>query len=170
MTSPIKLIVVLAALAVMAVGAFVAALSMPVPSAPEARFSTLSGESFVTSELRGKVAVVNFWATNCAPCLAEMPKLSETYRKFAPQGLEVIAVALHHDRPNRVADYARREALPFKVALDANRKIASAFGNVHITPTTFLIDKRGRIIRRIQGEPDWRQFHVLVDKALAEKI
>jgi peroxiredoxin len=167
MTSPIKLIAVLA---VLAIGAFVATLSMPVRSAPEARFSTLSGESFVTSELRGKVAVVNFWATNCAPCLAEMPKLSETYRKFAPQGLEMVAVALHHDRPERVAEYARRQALPFKVALDTDRRIAGAFGNVHITPTTFLLDKHGRIIRRIQGEPDWRELHILVDKALAEKI
>src|SRR5712675_2351334 len=78
----------------------------------EARFVTLGGESFTTSELRGKVTVVNFWATWCPDCVREMPRMIEAHRKFAPRGYEMIAVAVR-DHPNRVADYARKEGLPF---------------------------------------------------------
>jgi thiol-disulfide isomerase/thioredoxin len=63
-------------------------------TAPEARFTALSGESFTTSELRGKVVLVNFWATYCVSCVQEMPKIVETHRKFAPRGYETVAVAM----------------------------------------------------------------------------
>jgi peroxiredoxin len=165
MNIPMKLIVALGALAI---GSFATLLSMPVRSAPEARFSTLSGERFDTSSLRGKVAIVNFWSTSCGVCMAEMPKMAQAYRAFAPRGYEMVAVALKHDRPEEVAAFTRRAALPFKVALDPRGDIATRFGNVHITPTTFVIDKRGRILRRFVGEPDWKEFDALVEKALAD--
>jgi peroxiredoxin len=165
MNIPVKLIVALGALAI---ASFAMLLSMPVRSAPEAHFSSLSGEHFVTSSLRGKVAVVNFWSTSCSVCMAEMPNLARAYRTFAPRGYEMVAVALRQDRPEAVAAYAERTALPFKVALDPRGDIARRFGNIHITPTTFVIDKRGRILRRFVGEPDWQQFNAVVEKALAE--
>jgi peroxiredoxin len=161
---------IIAALGLAAVATFAATLAMPVRSAPEARFTTLSGEHFVTSDLRGKVAIVNFWATNCPSCIAEMPALAGIHDKFAPRGLEMIAVALHHDDRQRVAEFAQRHALPFKVAHDAGKRIAAPFGNVHITPTTFIVDKRGRLIRRYQGQPDWKEFEAVVERALAERI
>jgi len=93
--------------------------------------------------------------------------MARAYRAFAPRGYEMVAVALKHDRPEEVAAYAERTALPFKVALDPHGDIARRFGNVHITPTTFVIDKRGRILRRFVGEPDWQEFNAVVEKALA---
>lgn len=164
MNSPVKLI---AALAVMAIGVFAAFLLTPQRSAPEARFATLSGESFVTSELRGKVTVVNFWATWCPDCVKEMPRMAEAHHKYASRGYEMVAVAVR-DHPGRVADFARQRALPFKVALDESGEVSRQFGNIRITPTTFIIDKKGRMLRRYVGEPEWSDFERVVEKALAE--
>jgi peroxiredoxin len=160
----IKLI---AGLAIVAIGAFTAFLTTPQRTAPEARFATLSGESFTTSQLRGKVTVVNFWATWCPDCVKEMPAMAERHRKYSARGYEMIAVAVR-DHPNRVADFTQKRALPFKVALDDTGAISKQFGDIRITPTTFLIDKKGRMIRRYVGEPQWEEFDRLVEQALAD--
>jgi peroxiredoxin len=137
-------------------------------AAPEVSFATLSGESFKTSALRGKVVLVNFWATSCVSCVQEMPRMAETYRKFAPRGYEMIAVAMSYDHPNQVAAFAQSRSLPFKVALDSRGDIARGFGEVRATPTSFVIDRRGRIIQRFLGEPDWARLHALLERALDE--
>ena len=134
--------------------------------APEVRFTELSGELVSTSELRGKVVHVNFWATYCASCVREMPKIVDTHNKFAPRGYETIAVAVRHDNPHRVAQFAASRALPFKVALDSSGELAREFGNVRLTPMSFLIDKQGRVLRRYVGEPDWDEFHQLIEREL----
>jgi len=150
-----------------AIAAISALLLMPVPKAPEVRFAELSGNQFSTSELRGKVVLVNFWATYCGPCLREMPNVIETHRRFAPYGLETVAVAVRKDQPGHVAAYAEKRALPFRVALDRSGEVATGFGNVRITPTIFLIGKDGRMLRRYVGEPNWAEIHRLVERALA---
>jgi len=135
---------------------------------PQARFVALSGSNFTTEDLRGKVVLVNFWATSCVSCVAEMPKLVETWRKFSPRGYETVAVAMSYDPPNAVAEFARQHALPFRVALDADGAVAQAFGHVSVTPTTYLLDRRGRIVIRYVGEPNWQEFHARLERALAE--
>ena len=135
-------------------------------SVHEVRFSSLSGGTFSTSELRGKVVLVNFWATYCGSCLAEMPKFIETHHRYAGRGYDTIAVAVRQDNPQRVAEYAAKSALPFRIALDSSGAAARQFGNVRITPTTFLIDREGRVLRRYIGAPNWAEFHQLVEKAL----
>jgi len=137
-------------------------------SRPQARFVALSGGNFTTADLRGKVVLVNFWATSCTSCVAEMPKLVETWRTFAPRGYETVAVAMSYDHPNAVADFTRRHALPFRVALDADGAVAAAFGHVSVTPTTYLLDRRGRILTRYVGEPNWKAFHARIERALAD--
>ena len=118
--------------------------------------------------LRGKVVLVNFWATSCIGCIHEMPQMIDTYRKYNTQGLETIAVAMSYNPPNYVVNYTEKNALPFKVALDVQGNIAQAFGDVKLTPTTFIIDKRGKIIKRILGEPDIAQLHELLEVKLKE--
>lgn len=137
-------------------------------SAPEVRFATLAGEKFSTSDLRGKVVLVNFWATSCVTCVHEMPMLSDTHRKFSARGYETIAVAMSYDHPNQVAEFARQRQLPFKVAMDTDGTIARQFGNVRVTPTTYLLDKKGRVIKTYLGEPKVEEFHALLEKALAD--
>jgi peroxiredoxin len=161
-----KLIAAVAVVAI-AAGASFAFLTRQAP-APEVRFVTLAGQNFTTSQLRGKVVLVDFWATSCVSCVEEMPKLVEAWNKFSPRGYEMIAVAMSYDHPNLVADFTKTRALPFMVALDADGSVARGFGNVSVTPTTFLLDKRGRIVKQYLGEPDWAEFHALVERALAE--
>jgi peroxiredoxin len=136
--------------------------------APEVRFATTRGELLSTSDLRGKVILINFWATSCAPCLKEMPQLAATHVKYAAQGFETVAVAMDYDPPGLVRDFALRHALPFRVAFDTRGEIAKRFGDVRVVPTSFLIDRHGRVILTRAGELDFGTLHPLLEKALKE--
>ena len=137
-------------------------------AAPDVTVATLKGEKLSLSQLHGKVVLVNFWATSCTTCVGEMPKMVETYNTFAPRGYEMVAVAMDYDRPDYVLNYATRNNLPFTVALDLKGDAAQAFGGVRLTPTSFLIDKQGRIVQQYLGEPDFPKLHALVDQLLKE--
>jgi peroxiredoxin len=117
--------------------------------------------------LRGKVVYVNFWATSCTTCIKEMPEVIKTYQRFAPRRFELLAVAMSYDPPEYVRNYTQQHRLPFKVVLDTRGDIARAFDNVALTPTAVIIDKQGRVLRRIIGEPDFAALHALIDKELA---
>jgi peroxiredoxin len=136
--------------------------------APQVKFVSIKGEEVLTSELRGRVALINFWATDCVTCVREMPQIVATYEKYRARGFETIAVAMRHDPPNYVIAFAERHKLPFKVALDPMGELAKAFGDVKLTPMTFVIDRRGRIAARILGEPDFAQLHRLIEEKLEE--
>lgn len=142
-------------------------LSLSAPSvAPDVNFTSITGEKFSSKSLRGKVVMVNFWATSCTTCVREMPQMVETYNKFKGRGLEFVAVAMSYDPPNYVLNFAETRKLPFKVALDVQGDLAKAFGDVKLTPTTLVIDKEGNVIKRYVGEPEFAQLHQLLEKAL----
>jgi peroxiredoxin len=136
--------------------------------APEVSYTLLDGTQGTTSQLRGKVVLVNFWATSCTTCMHEMPQIVATHEKFKARGYETLAVAMSYDEPNYVATYARTRKLPFSVAFDKSGGIAEHFGDVRLTPTSVLINKRGEIVKRYVGEPDFAALHQLVEQLLAE--
>lgn len=152
-------------LAVLAIGVFGVFLATPHRPATDARVTMLDGRTVPISSLRGKVTAVSFWATWCGVCIREMPRMAEAWHRHAPRGYEMIAIAVR-DEKEKVSEFSARRALPFKVAMDAG-DAAQRFGNVRITPTTFLLDREGRVIRRFVGEPDWQEFDRLVERALA---
>jgi peroxiredoxin len=135
--------------------------------APAVTFTSIAGEKVTTGDLRGRVVLLNFWATDCVVCVKEMPRLAQTYRKFASPEFEMIAVAMRYDPPNYVLRYAEQNALPFKVALDPMGELAKAFGDVRLTPTTIVIDREGNIVKRIIGEPDFAALDALIERSLA---
>ncbi len=137
-------------------------------SAPESTFVLLDGSKKTTGDLKGKVTLVNFWATSCVTCVAEMPKLISTYDKYKAQGYDTVAVAMSYDPPSYVVNYTQTRQLPFKVAIDNTGAVARAWGDVQLTPTTFLVNKRGEIVKRFVGEPDFADLHKLIEKLLAE--
>ncbi len=92
----------------------------PANTAPAATFTLLSGEKVSTTDLKGKVYMINFWATSCATCVKEMPDMVRTYEQFKGKGLEFVAVAMNYDPPMYVMNYARTRDLPFKVAMDSD--------------------------------------------------
>lgn len=134
--------------------------------APDVTFISIAGDKISTRGLRGKVVMVNFWATSCTTCVHEMPAMVDTYNKFKGQGLEFVAVAMQYDPPNYVVNFTETRKLPFIVALDSGGDIAKSFGDVTLTPTTFVIGKDGAILKRYVGEPDFAQLHALLQKAL----
>ena len=134
--------------------------------APDAVFTSLKGERISLKSLRGKMVIVNFWATSCTTCIHEMPQMVETYRRFHERGLDFIAVAMSYDPANYVLNYTETRQLPFTVALDPQDILAKSFGDVKLTPTTFIIDKDGTILKRFVGEPDFPALHRLLDQRL----
>lgn len=156
---------IVAALAISVAIVFVS--DRPRPAPPVAMIS-IQGEQLTLEAMRGKVVLINFWATDCTVCLHEMPAMADLYRGLQGRAFEAVFIAMPHDRPDYVLAYARRQALPFKVALDVQGELARAFGDVRATPTTFIVDKRGRIVRRILGEPDFAQLRRYIEGKLAE--
>ena len=137
-------------------------------AAPESTFVLIDGAKTTTAELKGKVTLVNFWATTCVSCVKEMPMLVDTHNKFKDRGYETVAVAMSYDPPAYVLNFAQSRQLPFKVALDNTGDIAKAWGEVKLTPTTYLVDKPGNIVKRFVGEPDMAALHNLIEELLAK--
>lgn len=162
---------VAAALAVLAigVGAYLTFQSIAaLEHAPSVAYTLLDGTKANTEQLRGKVVLVNFWATSCTTCIHEMPQIAATHEKFKARGYETLAVAMSYDPPAYVVNYTESRKLPFLVAIDNTGEIAKSFGRVQLTPTSVLINKRGEIVKRFVGEPDFASLHTLVEKLLAE--
>ena len=134
--------------------------------APQLAFSSLAGEASSMEQLRGKVVLVNFWATSCSGCIKEMPQLVGTHQKYASQGYQTVAVAMSYDPPEFVREYASAHKLPFFVTLDSQGSMAKAFGEIRLTPTSILIDKNGKVVKRYLGEPDFNELHAQIEKLL----
>ncbi|PIF28506.1 peroxiredoxin [Acidovorax sp. 56] len=157
----------LAVVAFAGIGAYVY-LDTGRSAAPESTFVLLDGSRQSTADLRGKVTLVNFWATSCTTCVAEMPEIIATHKKYATQGFETMAVAMSYDPPSYVVNFAETRKLPFKVAIDNTGAVAKAWGDVRLTPTTYLVNKRGEIVKSYVGAPDFPSLHQLIEKLLAE--
>ena len=136
--------------------------------APNSTFVLLDGSKQTTADMKGKVTLVNFWATSCVTCVAEMPKVISTYNKYKAQGYDTVAVSMSYDPPSYVVNYSETRKLPFKVAIDNTGAVAKAWGDVQLTPTTYLVNKRGEIVKQYVGEPDFAALHQLIEKLLAE--
>lgn len=136
--------------------------------APESTFVLLDGSRTHTADMRGKVTLVNFWATSCTTCVAEMPHIISTYKKYQTKGFNTIAVAMSYDPPSYVVNYAQTRQLPFMVAIDNTGAVAQAWGDVKLTPTTYVVDRKGDIVKRYVGQPDFAELHLLIEKLLAQ--
>ena len=136
--------------------------------APDVAYSRLDGSKTTTGALRGNVVLVNFWATSCKECVHEMPKIVATHQQFRARGFETLAVAMSYDPPAYVVNFANSRQLPFTVVIDNTGQVARAFGGVKLTPTTLLINRKGEIVKRYLGEPDFDELHQRVERLLSE--
>jgi peroxiredoxin len=165
-----KLKTVLGGLALTGLLAWGALVFLRQPMAPALDLVDLRGEAITSASLKGKVVLVNFWATSCVTCVREMPQLVQTFQKYRDQGYDTLAVAMRYDPPDQVMAYASKNELPFKVTLDVRGNVARDFGDILLTPTSFLIDRQGRIIKRYLGEPDFAELHRLVEHLLRQPV
>jgi peroxiredoxin len=123
-------------------------------TSPDISLLTVDGATLPLAALRGRPLLVTFWATTCTSCVREIPHLVELYEDLAPRGLEIIGIAMHHDPPNQVLAMRKARNIPYPIALDLQAEAARAFGNVRVTPTSFLIAPDGRIVYRRTGVLD----------------
>ncbi|MBA3950006.1 MAG: TlpA family protein disulfide reductase [Acidobacteria bacterium] len=119
-------------------------------------FVTTDGTRLSLEALRGKVVLLDFWATWCAPCLAELPRLRQLHEELGPSGLVIVGVSLDAIEPRRFASWTRRNGVTWPQVRDGrsyNGALARAF-NVEELPATALFDRDGRLAARdIRGEP-----------------
>lgn len=134
----------------------------------EAQYTTLAGKSFSSASLKGKVTLVNFWATSCTTCVKEMPMMVQHFNTYESKGYRHIAVAMDYDPAPYVRSFAKERALPFDVVHDTNGSIAKSFGNVKLTPTSFLLDKQGKIVKRYVGAPNEAELKATIEQLLAQ--
>jgi peroxiredoxin len=122
--------------------------------APPMVGQTLDGRTLTLEELRGQPVLITFWSTTCPSCIEEMPHLVELYQELNPKGLEIIGVAMAYDPPAQVRALVEHRQLPYPIVLDTQSRIARAFDDVRLTPTTVLISPQGRIAQYWLGPLD----------------
>lgn len=124
--------------------------------APGFTLAKLQGGTASLSEYRGKVVLLNFWATWCVPCIREMPSMETLWQKYQGRGLVILAVATDNDDNGqpRIRNFMKRLKLTFPVLLDPENQ-ASDLYEVSGVPVSYLIDREGKIAGRWLGSEDW---------------
>lgn len=135
-------------------------------TAPDFALSGLEGQPVRLLDFKGKVVILDFWATWCPPCRAEMPSLQQLGEIYGPEQLLVLALNVG-EGPRRIAQYLQSSGLNLTVLLDPKSEAAKAWG-ANVLPTTILIDAEGRPRQRVRGEVDWsgREAQALVEPLL----
>lgn len=134
--------------------------------APDFTLETLAGETVTLSELKGKKVILNFWATWCPPCKAEMPHMESFYSKLTDEDqVELIAVNVTESEKlgiSEVENFVESYKLSFPIPLDKTAEVTRMYG-VFSMPTTFMIDTKGRIAQKVIGPLDEKTLNELVD-------
>jgi len=160
--------IVLRALVLFPVALLMVACNKSEPAAavdPALVFKTLSGQQIAMGDQSGPV-LVNFWSVDCPICLREMPEMAELYHDYQDKGFDLVAVAMPYDAPNRVLELAESQQWPFPVALDIEGHAVDSFATVKGTPTSYLIDADGKLVKRYVGAIDMKQIRKQLDKLL----
>ncbi|UCB51321.1 MAG: TlpA family protein disulfide reductase [Deltaproteobacteria bacterium] len=122
--------------------------------APDFTFPDLDGRQVSLSDFRGKVVLVNIWATWCPPCRDEMPSMQKLYERFKGEHFEILAVSIDADGREAVAPFMQQMNLTFPALLDPEGKIRSLYAITGV-PESFIIDKNGILVQRVIGPLDW---------------
>jgi len=147
--------------------AAIAGVGDPMGSAPDVSFVTLDGEEVHLSDLRGKVVLVNFWATWCAPCRLEMPGFEKLYRAKKDEGFIIVGLATDRTGRAGVEKFLRERDITYPVAMET-RELDLAFGGISAIPTSFLIDRHGVIRHRTFGFFPATGVRIAVNRLLTE--
>jgi len=122
--------------------------------APDFALENMQGEKVTLSQLRGKVVIVNFWATWCPPCKAEMPSMEVLHKTFESEGLVLLAVNVEENGRAQVEKFLKESPYSFPILLDNKAEVQKLYG-VYQFPESFIIDRNGMIVRKVIGAVHW---------------
>lgn len=122
--------------------------------APDFSLMDMQGQKVSLADFKGKVVILNFWATWCSPCREEMPSMEMLYRKYKDQGLVILAVNVEKDAAKIVKNFLQRTPYTFPILLDDKAEVQSLY-KVFRFPETFVIDRSGNVVETVTGAIDW---------------
>jgi peroxiredoxin len=161
-TAVVVLVVVAAAFAYVRLAANKGYALKAGADAPGFRLESLAGGEVDLASQRGKVVVLNFWATWCPPCVAEMPSLERLHRALSPEGLAVVTVSTDEDEAE-LRSFVSQRGLTLPVLLDPGGRVAGGAYRTTGYPETFLLDRDGRVLRHVVGPAEWDSPEMLAD-------
>jgi len=131
--------------------------------APDFTLADMQGQQVTLAQLRGKVVLLNFWATWCPPCREEMPSMERLHQQFKDQGLVMLAVNVEQNGYQAVSNFLDRTPYSFSILLDDKADVQNLY-HVYRFPETFLIDRNGNVVEKLTGGRDW------MSESLVKKI
>ncbi len=134
-------------------------------TAPEWGLRDLAGNPVKSDQFKGKVVVVDFWATWCPPCREEIPGFVDLHRRYADQGLVIVGISLDRTGPSAVKAFVEKFGMKYPVVIGDARTV-EAFGGVEAIPTTFVIDRTGKIVGKHVGFADREAFEKEIKRLL----
>ena len=132
-------------------------------NAPDFTLSQLENGEFILSSLKGKVIILDFWATRCPPCRKEIPGFVELYKKYKDKGLEIVGVCL--EGKATIKPFAEKMGMNY-ILVFADQKISHKYGGIRYIPTTFIIDQQGDIAKKHVGYVSKEVFEEEIKKML----
>jgi peroxiredoxin len=135
------------------------------PKAPNFGLKSSKGEVVELAKLKGKVVVINFWATWCGPCRAEIPGFLDIYRKYKSRGLEIVGISLDENGWDVVKPFVQKYKIRYPVVL-GDRKVVYDYGGIQAIPTTFIVDREGNVVGGQRGLLPEKQLEKMLKEVL----
>lgn len=137
------------------------------PLAPDFTLKDMDGKSVSLSDYRGKVVFVNFWATWCPPCRAEIPDFVKLVDKYGKEGFVILGVSVDKEADvKKIPKFSKDFKINYPVMWDSNYKVAQDYGGIGSIPTTFVIDRSGRAVGKVVGARSYKEFEKIIKKVL----
>ncbi len=143
-----------------------AVATAPGQQAPDFVLADLQGHTVKLSDLRGKAVVLNFWATWCPPCKQEIPWFVELQKRYGPEGLQIVGVAMDDGGQEDVEKFAAENPINYPILL-GQEQVAEQYGGIDYLPTTFYIDRNGVVINRVFGQASRDEIEQNIKRAIA---
>jgi len=135
------------------------------PKAPNFRLRSINGGVIELAKLKGRIVVVNFWATWCGPCRAEIPGFLEIYKAYESKGLEIVGIALDQSGWDVVKPFVQKYKIRYPVVL-GDRKVVYDYGGIQAIPTTFIVDREGNVVGGQRGLLPEKQLEKMLKEVL----
>ncbi len=135
---------------------------------PPFSLPTISGDVLNSESLRGKVTIVNFWATWCGPCIVEIPEFVALYDEWANEEFEIVGIAADQEGFEIVAPFAEDFQITYPLVMDVDGTLGEAFGGVYALPTTFIVNAEGEIVYRYLGLFPFEELRLEMSDLLRE--